>query len=556
MGHCYEVMLDMARIEFSSPEAEAEFAKEFTEERPVLGWRDMLLPARLLDETKWRFDPLVIYGELRSRRLPRFIAIRAFEAVILAIAICTIVMGFKLWFGLPIVTFLIIRYHLYVNDQSMFIKALSRNRLEELMVTRLSDNEFFLHQFLIFCQSYRLVYGFLVMTLLFCLPARDESFIHLLYLFILMMQAWIAGVYQFTVEWKHFAGGRLNKLRGVISIIISLALVGLIQVVDWATIRALDMMHQEFSAYFLLFLEPLAFVATWVGAFALTFREGDKINKSATKRLRSRLDPEFGVSRYALRGFDFLFPWRWANPFKNRAKSLNSINRMGSLEDAVFYGAVFSILLMICNMVGDRLAESRWIMVPFTTWISTRFREAGLVFVIAAVGIYQGLLLAKGKRPVAAPRMNQALFWIGISTVAITVVPAGYELFGHVRVSAMAVIHGYIVNIAYGLAALACGVLIAERPRRLLIILLAAIGILFTQLLTFLFFGFVLAILWKYIRLQPYGSYPVFAEIIGICMSLASYLIVFMVARTILKRLWAEPDEDDENDQLLEISKV
>lgn len=432
----------------------------------------MVLPAGLLERTGWRENPLVRYSERRARRPLRFIALRLFEAVILAV--CMVAAGFVLrgvtQGGLSLVVlfvlaFLLLRYHLYANDQSMVMKTLSLHHLQELMLTQLGGNEFFRHHLLIFCRTYRLVFVFAILTGFYVYhyvrsvhtPATFSAFMILILILVIMMQMWLGGIYQYIAEWKWFAGGRLPALRSLMSLGLSAAISFFILLAD---VLIFMVVAKTCGDSQMLFAIPAAYAVVWAGAFALVYHEAKMVDLYAMQWLTARLDPAFNTIPYRLLPFDFLIPLRfWSAGGSFRKFALPDV---GMLVESALYGVLFSCSLYGCFAVMENCAAS----------IAAFPRYA----IMAALGAYFGLAVAGDESPPTRERMKRVLPRLGIYAILMTGCYAAGRLREGLNVTPGFVFGSYIENITCGMIALGTGVITPGLRRRSVLPALAAWG--------------------------------------------------------------------------------
>lgn len=294
---------------------------------------DMLMPARLLDETDWRGNPLVVYSQRRARRPLRFILTRLLELLLIAsfallVAWCfydvlenrqtvPVSRWFEVFLSTPYdttlypysalprsrflipedaigwllacSTFLLLRYHLHMNDQSNHLKTLSRARLGELLLTHLGNDDYFLHHFLMFCRHYRVLVAWAAVWGVFMATDmvsggiiwfQPDIYARLLMTLQIILMVWVAGVAQYAIEWRLFAGRDLKFWRKLLSLAISLALTGFVLLSAGTGVRDPSLPGRMFASV----LVP-AFVAaiTYVGAIAT--------GAKAVDILRQRFDP-------------------------------------------------------------------------------------------------------------------------------------------------------------------------------------------------------------------------------------------------------------------------
>ncbi len=227
--------------------------------------RDFLFPQRLLNETDAWDNPFVVHSRRRFSR-PSTRIIRGVWTVLVLLIVAHfgepfpthLALGaenlrlrgggshlieflyfpyaFRDGLGLLIVggfSFFLLRYHLFVNDQSRFIKSVDRCHLEHLLLSRMGRNEYFLHHLLFFCRQYHILvlyaagtaFGTALVILL-----GDGDWIRLgfyktqsLTLFV-VLTVWLCGVFQYLVEWRTFVAGSKPWLRAPVSILLSAAL--------------------------------------------------------------------------------------------------------------------------------------------------------------------------------------------------------------------------------------------------------------------------------------------------------------------------------------------
>lgn len=224
--------------------------------------RDFLMPERLLAATDAEDNPFVRHGERRRSRAWR-IAVRTLLAILLA-GFCVACLepqlfgidltpwgrgwGFRQfrdanwssgplgldggWFFavFAVAAFVLLRYNMFVNDQSHHMKSIAREQLEHLMLSRLGPNEYFLHHLLLFCRRYDVVVGFAALLLLcagaeiltgawqWVRPGYWQAHVVLLGICLL---AWPCGALQYVAEWRLFAASRLQWLRAPVSLLLS-----------------------------------------------------------------------------------------------------------------------------------------------------------------------------------------------------------------------------------------------------------------------------------------------------------------------------------------------
>lgn len=460
------------------------------DDEPQFGLLDMLFPARLLEQTDYTENPIVSHCERASAGTGRYIATRAFQLALVSAATFFIVSVLNHQFALvllciPCFVFMCVRYHLFVESRLLPIDMLSRDHMADLLLTDLGRTGLFLHFLLLNCWNFGLLVFVALPLLLFSPPVVAtpdwliEPWIAFLTLLTLFTQARLASIYQFTLEWEWFAGAPVNRFRPLISLGASLALGAAIIFIDACIVVPLN---EHFSnASFIAF--PLAICGVSALAFVCVFQRCRRLHANATVWLGRNLDRAMSREDHGLAWPDMLLPSRWANPFKAPHGSLERMRRLDLLLDGFLYGAFFSSILMTSPVIGyfvfgisDFQNDFSWLYLASTIWP---------VFIMAAIGIYQGESLALEAHPIAPRRVRQALFGIGAASIAIAVAGAAIELLesrtGSVRAT-VGVFRNYLLNITYGLIALACGVNIAHRRRNS-----AGLPILFTTLATIAF---------------------------------------------------------------------
>jgi len=212
--------------------------------------RDFLMPARLLAVTDATDNPFVRHGERRLRRVPRMAARLGLGLLLGAAVLVFLVPG---WFGMELpsprgwgwafrdalwrrgplgsvfawpalclFSFLVLRYHLFANDQSHHLKSIAREQLEHLMLSRLGPNEYYLHHFLIFCLRYDVIVG---LALAFGVAigggmvsaewrwVESDFWQAPIALLCACLLAWTAGAAQYVAEWRMFAASPRPWLR-------------------------------------------------------------------------------------------------------------------------------------------------------------------------------------------------------------------------------------------------------------------------------------------------------------------------------------------------------
>jgi hypothetical protein len=189
--------------------------------------RDFLLPQKLLEQTGAYDNPLLIYSLRRRRRPWRRLVRHALEAVLLVYGLTLLLddkpdLSRQILFSWPF-AFILLRYHLFLSDHSHHIKVLRGGRLQQLLLTPLQGQDYFLHHYLFFCHRYQVVYGLLGIILLgmaWSILSPGGSgivalFPGLIRLFTIVTFTWVAGVAQYVLSWRMLAGGRRSVLPGL-----------------------------------------------------------------------------------------------------------------------------------------------------------------------------------------------------------------------------------------------------------------------------------------------------------------------------------------------------
>ncbi len=280
--------------------------------------RDMLMPAGLLERSGASENPLVRYSQRRSRHWNRWLLARLMELMLLAMA-GLLLFGENYFLGsIPfeleqmtlgiVLGFLLLRYHLLRYDQTRHIRTLSRDRLVELLLTRLDNSDFFLHHFLLLCLHYQvpavfsLLFAMHTSYMIFSNDYRWVSFSFYqpyFHLSCVIMLAWVLSLQQYIIEWKWYAGGRVTNFQ---------TLLGWLHSAWWAIVIGLlsSLIVWPLSGSLALPLLGILF-----GAFAIgCWSDGRKIHSQATEILWQRIRTDDAPSRHAGLA-DLLLPWCW-----------------------------------------------------------------------------------------------------------------------------------------------------------------------------------------------------------------------------------------------------
>lgn len=291
--------------------------------RPTFRLRDMILPDGLLERTRWRENPFIIYSERRARQPRHRIFMRLFELLLIfwcyqiirhlmperatslswfhnpsallmlseyyhEPTVWSTLSDFYLPIPIAIFTFLLLRYHLMINNPANYIKKLSRDNLAEFMLTDLCGEEYFLQLFLSFCRSYRAPIAWAAIAAVGTFVKHDrfdtaeETFNVAVGTLNIVMLTWIASLGQFAIEWKWFAGGgRARHLRPFLSVFVSIVFAAAIAWVSLALIS-----ESEFAA-----ILPIC-VVTWIAALYVVYQIGLWVDYDSEWQLWRRLNPK------------------------------------------------------------------------------------------------------------------------------------------------------------------------------------------------------------------------------------------------------------------------
>ncbi|MFC1601853.1 hypothetical protein ACFL34_05835, partial [Candidatus Sumerlaeota bacterium] len=298
-----------------------------TEDHIHVRLRDLLVPEQLLEQTGAFDNPLLVYSTRRSRRWWRRLARHLLELTLLILGFLIVISGGMVaqvlfrsgyygrptyfipfdddWLVLivPLFTFLLLRYHLLINDQSHHIKTLRHNHLQQLLLTPLTSKDYFLHHYLFFCRQYRVIYGFIAVCIAGLVYVRvvaggrgaANCVWSAIFLFWVVLATWVAGVGQYVFEWRWCAGGRWPALQSVLTWFLSLALgaaiiaapLGMALVAVLVLAQAPLVLAAIFTAVF-----P---VAVLLGVVALIHRLGKRTHEEALDLLWQRVardDPD------------------------------------------------------------------------------------------------------------------------------------------------------------------------------------------------------------------------------------------------------------------------
>ena len=288
--------------------------------------REFLMPEEALKSTGAFENPLLTYSLRRGRRWPRRIAQHLLEVALLVVGFLLITnwhedMREQYLLLFPL-SFLLLRYHLLVNDQSHHLKTLRADHLQQLFLTRLEREDYFLHHYLYFCRNYRVIWGFaglLIATFIYGgLFGKIDwliwQFVALLFGICLVLLTWLAGVMQYTMEWRIFAGGQSPIAQSIGTWFISLLLAFLTMLAAQMLTSSAYNLGGESIPLGLLFLFP-GLPLILLAAAALVHWQGLGVYQDATELLWRRFakeDPDWQVSsaRRKTRTLDWLLPWR------------------------------------------------------------------------------------------------------------------------------------------------------------------------------------------------------------------------------------------------------
>ncbi|MEN6625766.1 MAG: hypothetical protein ABFD69_06005 [Candidatus Sumerlaeia bacterium] len=299
---------------------------------------DMLMPARLLKATDWRDNPLVVVATQHNKTV-HFCAMRLSEIFLFAFGALIPVYAFffvehferfvaefrpgrlddrvirfiPAYVPLlyPVFLFLLLRYRLWAGRALLHVKYLSGARMPEILLTNLGPDELFLNPLLTMCRSHTIFYGWGAVWLLalavdFALGNKAWSWL-LMYVWVamslnLVALVWVAGIFQYVVEWMWFAGGR-PRWRTIRSLAISLALAVAIwgfPLTDLTPVSRKMLAQYEISTRmkdaslsiatytFIVMFFSVTMLSCAAGALVVTWGLANKVYETAMRRLRSR----------------------------------------------------------------------------------------------------------------------------------------------------------------------------------------------------------------------------------------------------------------------------
>lgn len=415
--------------------------------------RDMVMPEKLLERTNWRDNPLIVYSERRAKRPVRFVLIRFLEIVLLYCWASIISFPFShylsgfLFFGFMrgdfisydysrspglvpstpaysfvttfILIFLLLRYHLLINDQSNHMKTLSREKLGELLLTRLGNEDYFLHHFLLFCLRYRVLIAWAAIwavTISIDVITMGLTWIDVETLWRavatlnIVLLTWVMGVYQYVTEWKWFAGGRGRALRIAYSLLFTAVLSAIVLGASapwfWLGIRS---------------PERLSLIGLFVAlpaAVTVTCLKGRRMSAIAAEWLVARYQGKsIEFTPKWLRPLDPLSPWRWKSPFSPLICGEKS--RVPGFR--LFLKCLpYSILLFAMFDYFRVLQHSSPVMQHAS--YSWRLNWALHSFVVCTIGIWIGFWFkTEATHGNGRSMYLRALWWIGMSWLALYV---------------------------------------------------------------------------------------------------------------------------------------
>ncbi len=372
-----------------------------------LRFRDFLFPQRLLDETDAWDNPFVTHSRRRLKRWWRTAA-RALMAVVLlymgwhmmfpafenpydlevlsgrsrgwsgrrvstmpqggmALALWAPLfapLGAMMYFAVVgFFSFLLLRYHLFVNDQSHHLKAIGHDQLEHLLLSRLGPNEYYLHHFLLFCLRYDVIVGWAALWLgtfaTYVLNGGwlwiEEGYWRLPVMTLaIVLLTWVAGVFQYIMEWRLFAASRFSWLRLAVSVpvsaLIALAITGFLYI------------QRQMEAYAIFLVSGAAF-ALFAG---IAFSRGKSLYQRAEglvwKRMIGSLeDTPSGVSSRAKpeRITAFRLLWGILKPLPLYSRNTSRFLRSLNWKSALFTIAA-SVLCYIVSILCTEKIDAFW----------------------------------------------------------------------------------------------------------------------------------------------------------------------------------------------------
>lgn len=299
---------------------------------------DMLMPARLLKATSWRDNPLVVVATQHNKTV-HFCAMRLSEIFLFAFGALIPVHAFffvehferfvaefepgrlddrvlrfiPAYVPLlyPVFLFLLLRYRLWAGRALLHVRYLSRARMPELLLTNIGPIELFLHPLLTMCRSRTIFYGWGAVWLLalavdVAMGNQAWSWL-LMYVWAamslnLVALVWVAGIFQYVLEWMWFAGGqpRWRMIKSLaISFAIALAIWGF-PLTDLTPVSRKMLAQYEIStrmkdaspSIIIYSTVILGFAALMLGcaagALVVTWGLANKVYETAMRRLRSR----------------------------------------------------------------------------------------------------------------------------------------------------------------------------------------------------------------------------------------------------------------------------
>ena len=234
-----------------------------TEQPVVLRYRDFFFPQRLLEQTGALENPLLVYSLRRSRRWWRRLLLHVFEVVLLVVGFACVhetnifhaggarrihlipltsltgsgafLSGLSLTLTFWALAFLLLRYHLMLNDQSHHLKALRKNYLQQLLLTHLRAEDYFLHHLLYFCLRYRVLVAFTAIVSVewliqyFSYNAdllTTRYYATMIWGLSVVLLSWVVGVWQYLLEYRLLAGRPRTFVSMTMPWLLSLALAG------------------------------------------------------------------------------------------------------------------------------------------------------------------------------------------------------------------------------------------------------------------------------------------------------------------------------------------
>lgn len=207
----------------------------------AIRFRDFLFPQRLLVETRAEENPLTLHNRRRMARPWRRVVRLLWETGLL-LAIIVFLVGDVVYkssatvhYSLFAFAWLLLRYHLFVNDQSSHLKSMTPGQLEHLVLTNLNRDDYFLHQFLFFCLRYWVAVACVAVgaaLTLYRIVTLDYDWVwwntyrSFFMLFSLILLTWAVGAIQYVIEWQLFVGGNRTRCYLLVTTPLSLLLAG------------------------------------------------------------------------------------------------------------------------------------------------------------------------------------------------------------------------------------------------------------------------------------------------------------------------------------------